>query len=82
MDPKQLRLELECGIARAWEGLTEGCREVLTRSDSALTRFGGGGTKNKGAHAEQEFPSWSVLAGECWETAQSVIVRAEVPGMN
>jgi HSP20 family protein len=27
------------------------------------------------------FPHWSLLAGETWETAHSVIIRLEVPGM-
>jgi HSP20 family protein len=30
----------------------------------------------------QEFPSWSLLAAETWETAQSVVIRVEIPGMD
>lgn len=82
MDPKNLRLELERGIARAWEGLTEGWREILSRSNGALTRFRRGVSKEIVGSVREEFPSWSLLAAECWETAQSVIVRVEVPGMN
>jgi HSP20 family protein len=82
MDPKNLRSELERGIARAWEGLTEGWREILSHSNGALTRFRRGASKETEGSAREEFPSWSLLAGECWETAQSVIVRVEVPGMN
>jgi HSP20 family protein len=82
MDPKYLRSELERGIARAWEGLTEGWREMLSRSNGALTRFRRRASKGPEANVGEEFPSWSLLAGECWETAQSVIVRVEVPGMN
>ena len=54
-------------IERAWEGLTEGWRELLTRSSGALTHFGtkGGGKKE----SPQEFPHWSLLAAETWETA-------------
>ena len=37
MDPiKKLRSELERDISRAWEGLTEGWREMLTRGSAAL----------------------------------------------
>ena len=40
MDPiRKLRSELERGISRAWESLTEGWREVLTRSSGALTQY-------------------------------------------
>ena len=81
MDPKHLRSELERGIARAWEGLTEGWREMLSRSNGALTPFRRRAVTTE-RNADAEFPSWSLLAGECWETAQSVIVRVEVPGMN
>ena len=82
MDSKKLRSELERGIARAWEGLTEGWREMLSRSSGALTRFQRGTSKEEEGSARAGFPSWSLLAAECWETAQSVIVRVEVPGMN
>ena len=82
MDPKHLRSELERGIARAWEGLTEGWREMLSHSNGALTRFRRGVSKREQGNGDEEFPSWSLLAAECWETAQSVIVRVEVPGMN
>jgi HSP20 family protein len=81
MDAKQLRSELERGLARAWEGLTEGWRELLSRGSGALTRFRRGAATAVERGAGEEFPSWSLLPGECWETAQSVIVRVEVPGM-
>ena len=79
LDPKYLRSELERGIARAWEGLTEGWREMLSGSSGALTRFRRRASKE---NTGEQFPSWSLLQAECWETAQSVIVRVEVPGMN
>lgn len=82
MDPKHLRSELERGIARAWEGLTEGWREMLSGSSGALTRFRRLAAKGTEGNASQDFPSWSLLQAECWETAKSVIVRVEVPGMN
>lgn len=82
MDPiKRLRAELERGISRAWEGLTEGWREILTRSSGALTQFARAGKPSKGDENNKGFPQWGLLAGECWETAQSVIVRIELPGM-
>ena len=82
MDPiRKLRSELERGIARAWEGLAEGWREVLTRSSGALTPFVRAAKHGSGDEANKNFPTWALLAGECWETAQSVIVRIELPGM-
>jgi HSP20 family protein len=81
MDPiKKLRSELERDISRAWEGLTEGWREVLSRGSDALTRFVRV-RKSTSESERQGFPQWALLAGECWETAQSVIVRVELPGM-
>jgi HSP20 family protein len=80
MDPlKKLRPELGREISRAWEGLTEGWRELLSRGGDALTRFV---RVTKGTSGENRaFPEWALLAAECWETAQSVIVRVELPGM-
>ena len=67
-------------IERAWESLTEGWRELLARSSGALTHFGTEGARKK--ESQQEFPHWSLLAAETWETAKSVVIRVEVPGMN
>jgi HSP20 family protein len=66
-------------IERAWESLTEGWRELLTRSSGALTYFRTAGEgKKKSPH---EFAHWSLLAAETWETAKSVVIRVEIPGM-
>src|SRR2546430_59189 len=82
MDPiKKLRSELERGVSRAWQGLTEGWREVLTRGSGALTQFVRAAKQKQGDEGSNHFPQWALLASECWETAQSVIVRIELPGM-
>lgn len=81
MDPiRKLRSELERDISRAWEGLTEGWRELLSRGSDALTRFVRV-RKSTSGEESHGFPQWALLAAECWETAQSVIVRVELPGM-
>ncbi len=79
---RHLRSELERGISRALEGLAEGWREVLSRSGGALTHFVRAAKQQKSAAAQEDFPHWALMAGELWETAQSVIVRIEMPGMN
>lgn len=67
-------------IERAWDSLTEGWRELLTRSSGALTHFGNGGRGKK--ESPHGFPHWSLLAAETWETAKSVVIRVEIPGMD
>src|SRR4030095_1698121 len=67
-------------IERAWEGLTEGWRELLTRGSDALTHFSNEGTDK--TDPPLEFSQWSLLAAETWETALSVVIRVEIPGMN
>jgi HSP20 family protein len=82
MDPiRKLRSELERSVSRAWEGLTEGWREVLTRGNGALTQFVRAAKQKKGEEVTKDFPRWGFLASECWETAQAIIVRIELPGM-
>jgi len=76
--PKDLRSHLEEKIGRVWELLAEGWRELLSRSGGALTHFG---KTTEQIEGHQNFPDWSLLAGETWETAHSVIIRLEVPGM-
>ena len=67
-------------IERAWEGLTEGWRELLTRGGGALTHFATEDTRKD--ESAQQFPQWSLLAAETWETARSLVIRLEIPGMN
>ena len=67
-------------IERAWDSLAEGWRELLTRSSGALTRFGTTGAEKE--ESSHEFPQWSLLAAETWETAKSVVIRVEIPGMD
>lgn len=79
MDPvKRLRSEVGRGISRAWDGLTEGWRDLLSRAGDALTHYVRAARRGRA----DEFPEWGLLPAEIWETALSVIVRIELPGMN
>ncbi len=83
MDPlKHLRLELERRIVRAWDHLSEGWRELLSRSGAALTHFSGPSKDRPESEVAQNLPSWSLLSADVWETAKLVIVRVEIPGMD
>ncbi|MDD5299740.1 MAG: Hsp20/alpha crystallin family protein [Gallionella sp.] len=70
-------------LGRAWENLSEGWRELLSRSSDALTHF----SRNNQHEVPQDsgslatFPRWSLLAGEVEETDKEIVVRVEVPGM-
>lgn len=69
-------------LGRAWENLSEGWRELLSRSNDALTHF----SRNKNetqteGGALATFPRWGLLAGEVEETDSEIVVRVEVPGM-
>ena len=72
---------MERGISRAWEGLTEGWRELLTRSNGALTRYVRPVKSKNHPAGGTHFPQWALVAGEAWETAHAVIVRLELPGL-
>ena len=70
-------------LSRTWESLSEGWRELLSRSSNALTHFSRNKDETqpeKGALAT--FPRWSLLAGEVEETDREIVVRVEVPGMD
>jgi|SRR5580698_2441292 HSP20 family protein len=82
MDPiRKLRSGLERSVSRAWEGLTEGWREILTRGSGALTHFGHAAKQKRSENDTKDFPHWGLLASDCWETAQAAIVRIELPGV-
>lgn len=79
---KRAGKEIGREINRAWENLSEGWRELLSRGSESLTHF---------ARSEDDvpedgrplatFPRWSLLAGEVEETPNDIVVRVEVPGM-
>jgi len=71
-------------LGRTWENLSEGWRELLSRSSNALTHFSHN-SKNEiqpESEALATFPRWSLLAGEVEETDKEILVRVEVPGMD
>ena len=81
MGPAQyLRSKLKRRVDGAREALAEGWRELLSRSNSALTQFAAP-AKQDGGLGSQEHLQWSLLAAETWETALTVIIRIEIPGV-
>ncbi|BBI99002.1 hypothetical protein FGKAn22_06950 [Ferrigenium kumadai] len=79
---KQAGMNIGREINRAWESLSEGWRELLSRSSNALTHFSRG--KEEAAVTGSDlarFPRWGLLAGEVEETAKDILVRVELPGL-
>ncbi|MDE2311342.1 MAG: Hsp20/alpha crystallin family protein [Betaproteobacteria bacterium] len=80
---KQAGINIGRELGRTWENLSDGWRELLSRSGEALTHF----SRNKdeahtgGGGALATFPRWGLLAGEVEETDKDIVVRVEVPGM-
>lgn len=69
-------------LGRTWENLSEGWRELLSRSSDALTHFSLGKSEARPeSGALAAFPRWSLLAGEVEETDKEIVVRVETPGM-
>lgn len=69
-------------VFRTWETVVRGWRELLNKSGSALTQFRPRGDMGATDCADENFPTWSLLAGEVADTGRSIIVRLELPGMN
>ena len=73
--------ELGRELVRGWESLTDGWRELLSRSAGALTQFG---RKNsgKGELIPEDAPRWSLLAGDVVDNGHEMVVRLEMPGID
>ena len=71
-------------IGRAWDTLSDGWHELLSRSGNALTHFTHGDKRKrkKDDLSPDGFPHWSLLAGEMEETRNDVLVRVELPGLD
>lgn len=80
---KQTGKTVSSDLSQAWENLSEGWHELLSRSTQALTRYKR--PKNAPASDSQaltQFPSWGLMAGEIEETSRDLVVRIELPGMD
>ena len=79
---KKVGKEIGKELNRAWENLSEGWRELLSRSGNALTHYAKGQEPEKpGEMSLVKFPNWGLLAGEVIESEKSIVVKLEVPGM-
>ncbi len=80
---KQTGQSLGREITRAWESLSDGWHELLSRSSNALTHFKRNKTDTPDTGGTlATFPNWSLLAGELEETDKHMVVRVELPGMD
>lgn len=68
-------------LARAWEHLSDGWRELLTRSGNALTRYTRKDEPPLEANAEALAPSWGLIAGDVVDDGKNIVVRVELPGI-
>lgn len=79
---KQTGMDIGREISRAWDSLSEGWHELLSRGSNALTHFTHRKAEKEAPDRMVAFPRWSLLAGELEETGKDVIVRVELPGMD
>jgi len=77
---RQAGINIGRELNRTWESLSEGWRELLSRSGNALTHFLRAEEEQKGGEMAK-FPRWSLLAGELEESESVVVARIEVPGV-
>lgn len=80
---QEIGKELGRDLVRGWESLTEGWRELLARSASALTQF----ARKRAGKGEAELvpadaPRWSLLAGDVVDNGHEIVVRVELPGVD
>ncbi len=64
-------------LTRAWESLSDGWRELLSRCGSALARY----ERPKYDHESDSFPCWGLINAEVEETPSDLVVRVEMPGV-
>lgn len=80
---QQFTRDIGRDLARTWENLADGWRELLARSGNALTRFNRGEQADAGATGlEAEVPHWGLLAGDVSDDGRQIVVRLELPGVD
>ncbi|MGQ0523317.1 MAG: Hsp20/alpha crystallin family protein [Betaproteobacteria bacterium] len=68
-------------LVQAWEHLSDGWRELLTRSGNALTRYTRKDEPTGGAAESDGAPSWGLIAGDILDDGRNIVVRVELPGI-
>jgi HSP20 family protein len=80
---QKISRELGRDLVHGWESLTEGWRELLSRSASALTPFARRESGKAGGElVPAEAPRWSLLAGDVIDNGDTIVVRVELPGVD
>lgn len=71
-------------LVRGWESLTDGWRELLSRSANALTQFTrkNGDRPTSGEVIPADAPRWSLPSGDVVDTGNEIVVRVELPGVD
>lgn len=78
---QQFGKEIGRDLARTWEHLSEGWRELLSRSSNALTRYTRPKASREPESDEAGAPSWGILAGDVSDDGKNIVVRVELPGV-
>lgn len=77
--------QLQHGLERAWDWVSEGWTQLRQRADQALTRFQPSGRRDDmQTVADQAIDGaarWGLLAAEVHEQDDEVVVRLEAPGL-
>lgn len=81
---QQMGKELGRDLLRGWESLTDGWRELLSRSGNALTLYKrkNPDAADPGQAVPADAPRWSLLLGDVLDTGSEVVVRLELPGVD
>ena len=78
--------DMKQGLARAWDGIAEGWRDLTARAGDALTRFNpihrSDGSDEREQSVSNASSRWGVLAAEVKVSDDTVAVTVECPGMN
>lgn len=64
-------------LNRAWESLSDGWRELISRCSNALVHF----DRAEQGNESDSFPRWGLMPAEVEETGSELIVRVEIPGI-
>ena len=71
-------------LNRAWENLSDGWRELVSRNNQSLTFFELNESElpPQDENAYFNFPRWGIVPCEIVETEDDILVRVELPGVN
>ena len=74
--------QLNDGLQRTWESVSEGWNHLISRAGNSLTHFRSDSNKEDQSNIPIGSPRWGLLNADVFDDEDKVVVKLEAPGLS